>query len=80
MTKLEFELNLIRKTRAATLQSTADEENESENEVFIGAENKSFSFDDLEAKVEFIEFTAKPGKGQSAELGAIQGWLNSVLA
>lgn len=52
---------------------------EDEQREALGDPSADFKFGQLAAKVEFLEFTAKPLKEAAAELGAVNGWLESVL-
>lgn len=75
---IEKEFNLIRTTRSATLSSTSMED-DGGSSVVLGEAGVDFKFAQIEAKVEFMEFTAKVPKGGDAELGAIEAWLSSSL-
>jgi signal recognition particle receptor subunit beta len=71
-TLLEEEINRLRQTRTAALDTQDSEGNES---VFLGYEGKDFSFQDLENEVEFIECSAG---GKDVE--SIRDWMASVLS
>lgn len=60
--------------------STGGNDASDQSRAPLGDPSADFKFGQLSAKVEFLEFTAKPLKGVAAELGAVNGWLESVLA
>lgn len=77
--KIETEFSLIRKTRSADLDSTSD--GDGERATVLGKPGETFKFEHLGAKVEFIDCIAKAKtKGASAELGAIEAWLSTVMS
>ncbi|KAG0228288.1 hypothetical protein BGW42_002280 [Actinomortierella wolfii] len=64
---LEAEMNKLRHTRTAALDTQDAEENET---VFLGFEGQDFSFLDLENEVEFIECSV-----ESDNIDAIKEWV-----
>ncbi|KAF9355459.1 hypothetical protein BGX26_006504 [Mortierella sp. AD094] len=69
-TLLETEINKLRQTRTAALDTQDSEGNEN---VFLGFEGKDFSFQDLENDVEFIEYSA-----ENKDIENIKDWMTSV--
>ncbi|KAF9436288.1 hypothetical protein BGZ76_004351 [Entomortierella beljakovae] len=69
-TLLETEINKLRQTRTAALDTQDSDENET---VYLGFEGKDFSFQDLENDVEFIEYSA-----ESKDVEGIKDWVASV--
>ncbi|KAF9098101.1 hypothetical protein BGX27_000873 [Mortierella sp. AM989] len=69
-TLLETEINKLRQTRTAALDTQDSEGNEN---VFLGFEGKDFSFQDLENEVEFIEYSA-----ENKDIESIKDWMVSV--
>ncbi|KAF9931551.1 hypothetical protein FBU30_009936 [Linnemannia zychae] len=69
---LETEINKLRQTRTAALDTQDSEGNES---VFLGFEGKDFSFQDLENEVEFLECSA-----ENKDVEGIKDWMASVCA
>ncbi|KAF9151655.1 hypothetical protein BGX21_005570 [Mortierella sp. AD011] len=69
-TLLEAEINKLRQTRTAALDTQDSEGNEN---VFLGFEGKDFSFEDLENDVEFIEYSA-----ENKDIENIKDWMASV--
>ena len=68
--QLEKELNTLRETRSASLESTSEEGNQTS--FFLGHPNKEFSFNDVKNSIEFIDFDV------SAKMDVIFKWLNKV--
>ncbi|KAF9291914.1 hypothetical protein BGZ88_006666 [Linnemannia elongata] len=69
-TALEGEINKLRQTRTAALDTQDSEGNEN---VFLGFEGKDFSFQDLENEVEFLECSA-----ENNNIEGIKDWIASV--
>ncbi|KAG0368742.1 hypothetical protein BGZ54_001224 [Gamsiella multidivaricata] len=67
---LEVEINKLRQTRTAALDTQGSEGNEN---VFLGFEGKNFSFQDLENEVEFIECSA-----ENKDIESIKDWMAAV--
>ncbi|KAF9974059.1 hypothetical protein BGZ65_008928 [Modicella reniformis] len=68
---LEEEINKLRQTKTAALDTQESEGNEN---VFLGFEGKDFSFQDLENEVEFIECST-----ENKDVEGIKDWMASVL-
>ncbi|KAF9164586.1 hypothetical protein DFQ27_002234 [Actinomortierella ambigua] len=66
-TLLEGEMNKLRQTRTAALDTQDAEENET---VFLGFEGQDFSFLDLENEVEFIECSV-----ERDDIDAVREWV-----
>ncbi|KAG0300707.1 hypothetical protein BGZ98_008961 [Dissophora globulifera] len=69
-TLLEGEINKLRQTRSAALDTQDSEGNEN---TFLGFEGKDFSFQDLENDVEFLECSA-----ENKDIEGIKDWMASV--
>ncbi|KAF8928363.1 hypothetical protein BGZ58_009701 [Dissophora ornata] len=69
---LEAEINKLRQTRTAALDTQDSEGNEN---VFLGFEGKDFSFLDLENEVEFIECSA-----ENKDIEGIKDWMASATS
>ncbi|KAF9197478.1 hypothetical protein BGZ49_002056 [Haplosporangium sp. Z 27] len=67
---LEGEINKLRQTRTAALDTQDSEGNEN---VFLGFEGKDFSFQDLENDVEFIECSV-----ENKDIENVKEWIASV--
>ncbi|KAI1314641.1 hypothetical protein EDD11_001940 [Mortierella claussenii] len=70
-TLLETEINKLRHTRTAALDTQDTEDNEN---VFLGFEGKAFAFQDLENEVEFIECSA-----ENKQIEDIKNWMAAIL-
>ncbi|KAG0221933.1 signal recognition particle receptor beta subunit-domain-containing protein [Mortierella sp. GBAus27b] len=68
---LEEEINKLRQTRTAALDTQDSEGNES---VFLGFEGKEFSFQDLENEVEFVECSI-----ENKSVDDIKDWMSSIM-
>ncbi|KAF9327994.1 hypothetical protein BG006_008767 [Podila minutissima] len=66
-TMLEAEINKLRQTRTAALDTQDSEGNEN---VFLGFEGQDFSFQDLENEVEFIECSA-----ENKDIEGVKDWI-----
>ncbi|KAG0075769.1 hypothetical protein BGZ93_005638 [Podila epicladia] len=66
-TMLEAEINKLRQTRTAALDTQDMEGNEN---VFLGFEGQDFSFQDLENEVEFIECSA-----ENKDIEGVKDWI-----
>ncbi|XP_064642329.1 signal recognition particle receptor subunit beta-like isoform X2 [Lineus longissimus] len=75
--QLEKEMNTLRVTRSAQLEST---EGTGNNNTFLGKRNKDFEFGDLRPfKVEFVECSGRGQKDENEEdLEGIKNWLNKI--
>eukprot|EP00038_Savillea_parva_P010421 m.190147 g.190147 ORF g.190147 m.190147 type:complete len:259 (-) comp17967_c0_seq1:109-885(-) len=74
LTKLESEFNVIRKTRAGTLESTDDDGDEATSlaSVQLGEEGTPFKFDHLDQPVDFIPFIAVDSQAKGDDSGGVQ--------
>ncbi|KAG0034648.1 hypothetical protein BGZ81_003692 [Podila clonocystis] len=69
-TMLEAEINKLRQTRTAALDTQDSEGNEN---VFLGFEGQDFSFQDLENEVEFIECSA-----ENKDIEGVKDWIAAM--
>ncbi|KAF9428874.1 hypothetical protein BGZ94_000706 [Podila epigama] len=69
-TMLETEINKLRQTRSAALDTQDSEGNAS---VFLGFEGQDFSFQDLENEVEFVECSA-----ENKDIEGVKDWIAAV--
>ncbi|GJJ73317.1 signal recognition particle receptor subunit beta [Entomortierella parvispora] len=67
---LEAEINKLRQTRTAALDTQDADGNEN---VFLGFEGQDFTFQDLENEVEFIECSA-----ENKDMEAVKDWMAAV--
>lgn len=72
--QLEREINAIRETRAAALESTDGSESRS---VLLGNPNKDFSWTDLKNSIEFVDCSAK-SEDDDDGIESVGNWLRKV--
>ncbi|XP_053208850.1 signal recognition particle receptor subunit beta-like [Panonychus citri] len=72
-TLLEKEINSIRETRAAALEST---DGDNERSRVIGSLDREFSFNDLKNTIDFVDCIAESKEDSSCQIEDITCWLN----
>ncbi|XP_015791177.1 signal recognition particle receptor subunit beta [Tetranychus urticae] len=74
-TLIEKEINTIRETRLAALEST---DGDSENTRIVGSLDKEFAFNDLRNAIDFVDCVALAKEESPCEIEEIVNWLNKL--